>query len=293
MIQLAVNEKRIHFYRMHSGFNKFMVLDGRERDNLTPYLLNRLLEENKEEQGIARFDQLLYLKKSPAANCNIIVYNTDGSQSGMCVNGLRCIARLLFDELLPYNRNVKLKLQINDKVYSARSLGERIGITMPQPSIDWQLIPLSREMSTPVINYECGEFRNPIALTFGNPHLVFLLDKDYDLKTIDLNKICQTMEKDPLFPQGANISFAKVMKDNLIHARIWERGVGETQSCGSGACAIVWAAKFKDLIKTAEGSVIEVAFTSGQYIMIELLKDGGLESRAGTELLAQGSYSIE
>jgi diaminopimelate epimerase len=285
-----VNSLSLKLYQMHSGFNKFIVLDGRgEADALAGKSYKSALEylflQNDKSAGEESFDQLLILSDSKNAQCRVTIYNADSSVSNMCANGLRCVAKLLHSELS--HKSNEVHIEASGQVCRARVEGSLVSLCIAAPSVLWNEIPLARAMSTPVLNYRHGEFERPVVLNVGNPHAVFFL-KDHSLNQIDLSSIGPSIENDQLFPERINVSFAKVLGDGKIEARVWERGTGETKSCGSAACAIAWGANFMGYV----GSRSEIYFGPASILRVNILDDGALESSAEAVTMQTGVYDI-
>ena len=118
---------------------------------------------------------------------------------------------------------------------------------MGAPRFDWQQIPLAYAMDTHNMPVAWEELVNPLAVNVGNPHVVFFVD---DCDAIDLERLGPQIENDPLFPQRINVNVATLDSAGLIRLRVWERGVGETRACGTGACATTVAAIRRGLCKS-------------------------------------------
>ena len=264
------------FYRMHSCFNQFVIIDMRMSQLRLKNLpqIAKTIAGKDEKMGI---DQVLTITNSTKADCKVIIYNADGSESDMCANGLRCVGRLIAEET---NRNENT-IEVSGIIYKASRKSSTIfSINIGKPKLSWQAIPLAREMSLPILEYSFGEFKNPIVLSLGNPHAVFFVEQKM-FEEINLYKIGKQIENDPLFLNRINVSFVRVLDKNNVEAKVWERGAGATKSCGSAATAIAWAAIFKG----SSASPINIHFGSDRTILVEQLEDGSMESSAKTHIL--------
>lgn len=191
------------------------------------------------------YDQLMVLNapRTPGTDAYVRIYNCDGSEAGACGNGMRCVADLLFRE----TDKQALTFETTSGLLNCwRTSTPRVTtVDMGVPRFAWNEIPLARKFEdTRSIELQIGPIDKPIlhspsALSMGNPHAIFWVE---DLDRYDLGRIGPLLEQHPLFPEGANISVARVASREHIHVRTWERGAGLTKACGSAACAAAVAA---------------------------------------------------
>jgi diaminopimelate epimerase len=230
-----MNELRFH--KMHGLGNDFVVVDRRAgRLSLLPEQIQRIADRR---HGVG-CDQLLSIEPSERAHAFMRTYNADGSESGACGNGTRCVGRLLMEETGRTEVAVEttagvLKVKANLKGYT---------VDMGRPRLGWDEIPLARPMDTLALDIQAGLLAAPAAVSMGNPHAVFFVD---DLDAVPLETLGPRLEHDPLFPERANIGIAEVRDRETIRLRVWERGSGLTAACGSGACAALVAAARRGL----------------------------------------------
>jgi diaminopimelate epimerase len=190
------------------------------------------------------FDQLMVLStpRTPGTDAFMSIYNTDGSQSGACGNGTRCVAW----HLMPRLGKDALTLETRTSLVIARRTGEAFTVDMGRPRFGWEEIPLAEEFrDTRYIELQVGPIDAPVlhspsAVNMGNPHAVFWVDRDP--QSYDLARVGPLLENHPVFPERANISIAEVLDRTHIRLRVWERGAGLTLACGSAACAAAVAA---------------------------------------------------
>ncbi|MEW6437054.1 MAG: diaminopimelate epimerase [Pseudomonadota bacterium] len=203
------------------------------------------------------FDQLMVLHApvSPGTEAYVRIFNRDGSEAGACGNGTRCVAWVLLRD--DEDRD-QLKVETLNGILECRRQGERrFSVEMGQPKFGWQTIPLAEPIAdTAAIPFPIG--RGGVALpaaavNMGNPHAIFFVD---DLDAYDLTLLGPRLEHDPLFPERANISFARVLDRDHIAVSVWERGAGLTYACGSAACAVLVAAARRGL--TGRNAVISL-----------------------------------
>jgi diaminopimelate epimerase len=221
--------------RMNGAGNEILVLDLRGLDHvLAP----------QEARAIAaapglRFDQLMALHEPRRAGDDAFmrIYNVDGSLSGACGNGTRCVAWALAQE-----GKTRLSLETDaGRIETQRVAETQFTVDMGRPRFDWREIPLSREADTREVTLEPpvpGAPAHFSAVSMGNPHAVFFVP---DAAAIPLETLGAALERHPLFPERANISFAQIIARDDILLRVWERGTGATKACGSAACATLVA----------------------------------------------------
>ncbi|MCX5725679.1 MAG: diaminopimelate epimerase [Candidatus Saganbacteria bacterium] len=215
----------MNFVKMHGLGNDFVLIDGREL-NIESILLNDLAKELCDRHFGIGADGLMIVLPSEKANYRMRIFNPDGSEAEMCGNGIRCFAKYVYE---------KDKLQKD--VISVETLA---GIMVPALLIEKGiLIGAEVDMGAPEdqgeIKMHGHTFRK---ISMGNPHAVAFVP---DLEEIDLTDVGQKVENDPHFKNRTNVEFVKVISDRELDVRVWERGAGETQACGTGACAAVVA----------------------------------------------------
>jgi diaminopimelate epimerase len=193
------------------------------------------------------FDQLMVLHApvSPGTETFVRIYNRDGSEAGACGNGTRCVAFMLLED----GPRDTVKVETLNGILECRREGERrFSVEMGTPKFGWHEIPLAMPVAdTAAIPFPIGPDGAPlgaVAVNIGNPHAVFFVD---DLDAYDLTTLGPELERDPLFPERANISFAQIRDRDHIVVRVWERGAGLTHACGSAACAVLVAASRQNL----------------------------------------------
>lgn len=212
---------------MHGLGNDFVVIDGRE----TPVALGgtqiRAIADRRTGVGC---DQLILLESSSVADARMRIYNADGGEVEACGNATRCVARLLGDD-------VKIETVAGILQGTADATGATID--MGAPRFDWDSIPLSYAMDTRQMPVGWDGLERPAAVNIGNPHVIFFVP---DTDAVPLDSIGPHIETDPLFPARINVNVATITDRHAIRLRVWERGVGLTQACGTGACATAVAA---------------------------------------------------
>ncbi|RDJ20994.1 diaminopimelate epimerase [Bosea caraganae] len=202
----------------------------------------------------ARFDQLMVLHdaRTPGTDAFVSIYNVDGSEAGACGNGTRCVAwAMMADPQSGAPGRRELLLETKAGLLPAIRNSEIVfTVDMGEPRLAWDEIPLADPFhDTSRFELQIGPIDDPIlhtpcAVNMGNPHAVFFVDDPY---AFNLEQIGPLLENHPIFPDRANIELAAVKAPDHIVLRVWERGAGITQACGSGACAALVAAVRREL----------------------------------------------
>jgi diaminopimelate epimerase len=231
---------RIAFRKMHGLGNDFVVLDQRRDPVRIDAAAARALADRHNGIGC---DQVLLLELPRDARAQVLmrILNPDGSEAEACGNGTRCVASLIAAET--GRREVLIETVAGLLPASIDNAGIP-SVDMGEPRFGWRDIPLSREMDTLHADLRHGPLADPVCTNMGNPHATFFVE---DAEAIDLAALGPELERDPLFPERANIGIAEVRDRRTIRFRVWERGAGVTRACGSGACAAMVAAHRRGL----------------------------------------------
>lgn len=223
------------FIKMHGLGNDFVILDGRADDFAPSQEFCVAIADRRRGIGC---DQLIVLNKprAPGATLFMRIYNQDGSEAKACGNATRCVAKLLFEEL--GCTDVVIETVAGLLPVHLEST-DRIAVDFGKPNLDWQSIPLAHQMDTLHVPLTVGHLTEACCVNVGNPHAVFFVP---DVHQVPLEQWGPGLETHALFPDRCNIEFAQIMGPDRIRMRVWERGSGVTQACGSGATATLVAA---------------------------------------------------
>lgn len=238
------------FLKMHGAGNAIVVLDLRGTEiRVTPAEARAIAADPG-----SRFDQLMVVHDPVSAGTDAFmrIYNTDGSESGACGNGTRCVAwAMTADAGMGDAARTRLTVQTKGGLLPAiRESEDVFTVDMGAPRLGWDEIPLAEPFAdTSRFELQIGPIDNPTlhtpcAVNMGNPHAVFFVEDPY---AYNLEQIGPLLENHPIFPDRANIELAAVEAPDRIVMRVWERGAGITQACGSGACAVLVAAVRREL----------------------------------------------
>jgi len=275
----------VAFYKMNGLGNDFVVVDARARKLKLGEAAARRIGDRHRGVG---FDQLLVIEPSKGkGDFSLRIWNPDGSETGACGNGTRCVADLLLSE----TKKPSVVLQtLGGLLTCTRGADGRVTVDMGEPKLEWQDIPLAERMDTRTIDVRVGPIDAPVligpsAVNMGNPHCVFFVE---NAEAHDLSKIGPMLEYHPMFPERANISLAQVKSKNEIRLRVWERGAGQTQACGSAACAATVAAARRKLTDrkvriVLDGGPLDIEWREDNHVLmtgpVELNFTGELDER--------------
>ena len=234
----------IKAFKMDGLGNDFVIIDQRiENIELSKDQIIKICNRN-----FIGCDQLIIIKKNPKLDAELEFYNSDGSQSGACGNGTRCIADFLSKE----NNQKEITVWTSSGVLKSNILGNNLVETeIGIPKTNWNEIPLSENLDTKNLNIKILSKNNTehiggTAVNVGNPHIVFFVK---NIENFDLKKIGPEIENHKLFPEKCNVTLAKVINKNLIKVKAWERGSGLTKACGTAACAAAIAGNINGFVE--------------------------------------------
>jgi diaminopimelate epimerase len=244
------------FVKMHGLGNDFVVLDALARPiTLSPEQI-RLLADRRLGVGC---DQVLLIAppRSSEADIHYRIFNADGGEVEQCGNGARCVASYLYEHALVGRGEIRAETS-NGLISMQREGDGQIRVNMGVPRFKPEQVPIAAERMEDFYQVELdGQAIRFAALSMGNPHAVLTVD---DCATAPVTSLGPRLEQHPVFPQRANIGFMQLYDFNRILLRVWERGVGETRACGTGACAAVVAGQRQGLL----GDTVDVSLPGGQ-----------------------------
>ena len=213
------------FDKMHGLGNDFVIVDARQQPfDVTPALAKAIANRRT---GVG-CDQLIVLEPSESADLKMRIWNSDGGEVESCGNATRCVVQLTGAR----------RIDSDGGLLEGEDLGAEVEVSIGEPRFGWNEIPLAYAMDTAALPMAWNGLEHPMALNVGNPHLVFFVS---DARDVPLDVLGPRIENDPAFPERINVNVATYVHDRL-KLRTFERGVGETLACGTGACATAVAA---------------------------------------------------
>lgn len=261
----------IDFTKMHGLGNDFMVVDNLAGD--ITFNAEQISNLANRHLGIG-FDQLLVVETSNTKDIDFryVIYNADGSEAEQCGNGARCFARFVSEKGLSNNnpivvetRSGIISLHLNDD--------NTVRVDMGKPNLQYEDSIIPKQGIGREIYQTLKEKHEGIVLSVGNPHYVMIKK---DIWNIDVEDIAEDIQNSGFFPDGINVGFMQ-MEDfrDIIQLRVYERGVGETLSCGSGACAAVICGVIRPLgwlnskvrVDFEQGNV-QVEYKKGEHVFL-------------------------
>ncbi len=253
----------IRFSKMHSLGNDFVVIDAIRQDfDLTPELAARIADRRR---GVG-CDQLLVAERRPGDDViRFVIYNSDGTESGQCGNGARCFGRFLERQGLSRERIIRVATRTTAMALELLEDGE-VRVDMGPPVFEPARIPFDAGEGAAPWQLDSGLGRHEFdVLSMGNPHAVTVVD---DVDTAPIAVLGPQIENHPRFPERTNVGFMQVVDPGHIRLRVHERGAGETQACGSGACAAAVSGIRRGLLDHS----VEVSLPGG---LLQVRWDGG------------------
>ncbi|ALE16018.1 Diaminopimelate epimerase [Altererythrobacter epoxidivorans] len=264
---------RVSFTKMHGLGNDFVILDN--RNGGLPELTNAVAAALANRTTGIGCDQLILLENDESGDSDfrMRIFNADGSEVEACGNASRAVALL-------HGESARVATDGGLIALEPAEGGARVD--MGTPRFEWQDIPLAYAMDTLSMPVAWGPLENPAAVNVGNPHVIFFTD---DTDVVELDVLGPEIEHDPLFPDRINVNVATIEDRTNIRLRVWERGVGLTRACGTGACATAIAAMRRGLVERN----VTVALPGGP-LQIEWTKDNRILMTGPATLSFVGTF---
>ncbi|OQY20399.1 MAG: diaminopimelate epimerase [Desulfobacteraceae bacterium 4572_35.1] len=230
------------FVKMHGAGNDYVYVDCFNQCVDDPARLAR--EVSSRNFGVGS-DGLILILPSGCADARMRIFNADGSEAEMCGNGVRCVAKYVYDHGIAHRDH--LHIETNSGVLAlqlftdAHDLVERVRVDMGEPRLQRGKIPMLGDADSNALGVELevgGRNFKVSCLSVGNPHCVVFVD---DVDNFDVHQWGEQLENHPQFPQRINVEFVQIVSRNEVCQRTWERGAGETLACGTGSSAVTVA----------------------------------------------------
>jgi len=270
------------FVKMHGLGNDFVIFDA--RDAAIPMDSAKAKAIADRHFGVG-CDTVVVIRPAGAqADANIQFFNADGSETESCFNATRCVARLLLDE----RGLARVKLSTKGGMLICSDAGKGlVMVDMGLPKLEWQEVPVASAVDTVNFQLDIGGTTLPVsAVSMGNPHCVVFVP---DASKAPLTQLGPKIETLPFFPNRTNVEFAQVLDQGRIRMRVWERGVGVTLACGTGACATAVAAIRRGLT----GRKVELVLDGGSLSIEWREEDGHVLMTGPTAMPFRGRLELD
>jgi diaminopimelate epimerase len=259
------------FHKMHGLGNDFVIFDARREPLEMDGARARAIANRQTGIGC---DQLILLEPSTTADLKMRIFNSDGGEVESCGNAARCVALL---------EGGQISIETLGGTIGGSAAEGEASVDMGNPRFSWDEIPLAYPMDTAAMPVGWEELQNPAAVNVGNPHVIFFVE---DADGVELDRLGLQIESDPLFPDRVNVNAASI-EDEAIRLRVWERGAGLTQACGTGACATAVAAIRRKLVQ----SPVEVRLPGGS-LTIHWAPGGSILMSGGATHVFSGEIAL-
>jgi diaminopimelate epimerase len=258
----------MRFTKMHGAGNDYVYVNC--FDETVPTDLAALaIAVSDRHKGIGS-DGLILIRPSSVADARMQMFNADGSEAEMCGNGVRCVAKYLYDHGIARKETLQIETGrgvLTLKVFVPKGTVDRVRVGMGQPILKSAEIPTRLPGDPPVLVPldVAGRELKVTCVSMGNPHCVIFVDEITDDLVL---RVGPQIERHPAFPKRVNAEFVKVLSRSETQLRVWERGSGETQACGTGACAAAVAGVLagltdRKILTHLPGGDLELEWTSG------------------------------
>lgn len=275
---------------MHGLGNSYIYID-RFKQKITDDILSELaIEVSRATTGIGA-DGLITIEPSQKAAVKMRIFNKDGSEGKNCGNGLRCVAKYAYEQGLVPSRKMTIETLsglVNASILSNSKYRGKVCINMGPPALSRKSLPMVGPQQALVVNESFSILNHKLFLTavsMGNPHAVFFVSGFDKFLHESLGPY---IEKDPRFPEGVNVEFVYVESPTSLHCRVWERGSGITQACGTGACAVAVAAVLNQHSK--QNVPITIHLEGGDLIVEWESKTGNVLMTGPAVTIANGTF---
>ncbi|MBR4362893.1 MAG: diaminopimelate epimerase [Ruminococcus sp.] len=276
----------MRFTKMQGCGNDYIYVNCFEESVSSPGQLARQISDR--HFGIGS-DGLVLICPSGTADCRMRMFNSDGSESEMCGNAIRCVAKYVYDRNIIRKRRLSVETLAGIKYVTINTdendIARTMTVDMGAPITEAAEIPVNAERS-PVTDLSLSAYGREFIFTcvsMGNPHAVTFIDDDVD--GFDVERYGKIFEVDEHFPHRSNIEFAEVLSPAHLKMRVWERGAGETLACGTGTCATVAAACLNGICPRGP---VTVDLLGGQLTIEWNEKDGHIYMTGPAEFVFDG-----
>ncbi len=230
----------LEFTKMQGLGNDYIYIDATKIRIKNPSMLAKYMSDRHFGVGA---DGLILILPSSKADFSMRMFNADGSEAEMCGNGIRCVAKFVYDKCLTDKKIITVDTKAGIKTLTLNVVGkyvDTVKVDMGIPKYESECIPvisntkIAKNLKIEILD----KIFDVTCVSMGNPHTVIFVD---DVDSFNVKKYGELIEKNKMFPQRTNVEFVEIKDNSNIKMRVWERGTGETLACGTGACASVVA----------------------------------------------------
>jgi diaminopimelate epimerase len=285
--------KKLKFTKMHGLGNNYIYVNIFEEKIAEADLPDLAVAISNPYTGIGS-DGMILICPSEKAPVKMRIFNNDGSEAKNCGNGLRCVAKYAYDNGIVNRKEFNIET-LGGLVTAKLTLDQEkkvslVTINMGNPILNPDQIPVKGFTNKEAVVNESVTFNgndlNMTAVSMGNPHAIFFVE---DIEEAPLHSLGPVIEKDPMFPDWVNAEFVEIVSQNEMHFRVWERGSGITQACGTGACAAAVAAI---LNRKAERNNDITVHLAGGDLIINWQLNGDVLMTGPAEVICSGEYYL-
>ncbi|MEG1426895.1 MAG: diaminopimelate epimerase, partial [Oscillospiraceae bacterium] len=257
-------KQQLPFIKMQGTSNDYIYIDCFKNRVASPEFLSIYLSDRANGVG---GDGVILICPSAVADAKMLMYNRDGSEGKMCGNGIRCVAKYIYDCGISKNRMLRIETASgikNCEVFTKMGVVFKVRVDMGKAEFNAAQIPVKLDGDL-IVNRELdvdGILYSVTCMSMGNPHCVVF---NNSVDKLDLITVGPKFEQHEVFPEGVNTEFVEIVDENTIKMRVWERGIGETLACGTGACAAAVAAVLNGYCK--KGEDIRVILKGGDLVV--------------------------
>ena len=276
------------FTKMHGCGNDYVYVNCFEESVSSPEQLAKAVSDRHSGVGS---DGLVLILPSDTADCRMRMFNPDGSESEMCGNAIRCVAKYVYDKGIIHKSVVKVETLAGIKIIEVHTdkndIAKTLTVDMGVPVTEAAEVPVIAGTS-PVTDLMLSAYEREFRFTcvsMGNPHAVTFIDEA--VRNFDVEKYGRVFETDSHFPRKANIEFAEIVSPERLKMRVWERGTGETLACGTGTCATVVAACLNGICPRKP---VTVELLGGELVIEWKGSDGHVYMTGPAEYTFEGEY---
>lgn len=286
--------KKLKFTKMHGLGNNYIYVNMFEERIAEADLADLAVAVSNPYTGIGS-DGMILICPSEKAPVKMRIFNNDGSEAKNCGNGLRCVAKYAYENGIVEEEEFQIET-LGGLVTAKLIIDENhqvnlVTVNMGNPVLIPDQVPVKGFSNKYSVINEPVSFKgselNMTAVSMGNPHAIFFVD---DIEEAPLHSLGPVIEKDPMFPDWVNAEFVEIVSEQEMHFRVWERGSGITQACGTGACAAAVAAI---LNKRAEKNTDITVHLAGGDLIINWRDNGDVLMTGPAEVICTGEYFIE